>query len=215
MLICHSFIAGTTQSGKSELAKARAKQFKGGVFFFNPQDIDAPKGFIKVTGQDCIQDITRLLDKGEKFNFVPHHNDKMAKKELEYIARYVFENRVKTKNTMPISFIADECHVYIKNNTDSNVINLATRGLRWKIYLTSITQRPALTNNTLFTQSELKTYLHIEEEDVKYFKSQGIPMEQVQAELKSAGKFHYIDKHVSFNDGFKDGYSKARIEKLV
>jgi hypothetical protein len=211
---CHEFIAGTTQSGKTEVAKKRAERFKGGVLFFNPQRVPMPRDFILINKFNDVKAIASLLDQGYKFNYLLDHRDTVAKKELDYITDYIFSNRVKSDCEMPIKIVVDEAHVFLKNNQQSPVLNLATRGLRYKIYLCSITQRPALTNNTLFTQSELKIYGHIEEEDVKYFTGQGIPMQQVQDEIKKAGKYHFINKHVECNNGFKDGYSKPFKENI-
>lgn len=212
----HNFIIGTTQSGKTELAKARAEAFKGGVFFFNPQAVEMPKSFSTVDCNYSIEQMIQCLKSGFKINYIPHHNDKIALKELNYIAEKVFYDKVQRKDDKPLSFVVDECHMYIKNNTESPVLNIATRGLRFGLYLTTITQRPALTNNTLFTQAEWKTYLHVEGEEWKYLKGQGIPIKEIQKQLTVNGMYSYIDKYVTLKDNpILEEYSKPHIEKLA
>lgn len=212
----HRFIVGTTQSGKTTLAVEEGKKYHGGVFLFNPQELETGgSSYTNANMNDGVGDIILALRSGEKINYVPHYNDTIAKKELFYLAEKIFFAAAKSKVKNDMIFIADECHIYIPNNCKYNaVLNIATRGLKHHVYLWSITQRPALTNNTLFTQSEVKTYLSIEEEEWQYFKKNGVPIEKIQKAISDKGKYAYVDKYVTFNSAIGKGYKLPQITKL-
>jgi len=213
----HRFIAGVTQSGKTNHAISEAMKVKAGVLFFNPQKIKMPKSFININCDDDMDIIKVMLSDGEKFNYILHHNDEAAKIEIDHICHKLFEYRVKhvKDKCKPIVIVLDESHIFLRNNQRSPVLNIATRGLRYDLILWSITQSPSLTHNILFTQAQHKTYFKIEDEDIRYFKNQGIPMDEIQAQVRANGKYSYIEKYDGAVGGFKDGYTKPHIDKLI
>lgn len=192
----HEFIAGTTQSGKTHYAIEKGRRWKhGGVFFFNPQHIKAI-GYTVANMDSEMSDIITLLKNGDKIAYMPNVDDEIAKQELKHIVSKLFKEhlggRLQGKNTL---LIADESHIYVKNNQNNILENVATRGLSKGLIGCFITQRPALTSNTLFTQSEILTYFRLSQMEWNYFKNKNIEIEDIQEKIQKAGKYNFMSHY--------------------
>ena len=188
----HEFVAGATQSGKSYYAAEKGRKWsKGGVLFFNPQDMEL-KGYIKATIKDDLLQIIRLLNKGEKINYIPRFKKEIAEKEIKYISQILLQYHVKHKIKGQTLFVVDECQIYARSNSKNPIEDVATRGLGKGLIGLFITQRPALVSNTLFTQSEIKTFFRLEEEEWPYFKNYN--MADIQNRIIKGGSYNYMVK---------------------
>lgn len=194
----HEFVDGRTQSGKTHYAIEKSKNWAGGVLFWNPQNVKT--GFPEINGHYDIKTIIQYLKAGKKMAYTPQINQKTALKELEALVYGVLNYHVKGEldNTL---FVVDECQIFARSGGNNPIEDIATRGLGLGLFGLFVTQRPALTSNTLFTQSEVKTHFAMEDEEVAYFERQGTPMKEIQAKIKEAGEYHYIQK-------FKGEYSE-------
>lgn len=195
----HEFICGATQSGKSYYAEEKGRKWKkGGVIFFNPQDMDL-KGYVKATMKNDLLQIIKMLNQGEKINYIPRFTKEVAEKEIKYISQVLLQYHVKKKIKGKTLFIVDECQIYARSNSNNPIEDVATRGLGKGLIGTFITQRPALVSNTLFTQSEIKTFFRLEKEEWAYFKN--YDMVGIQNKIIDAGDHNYIIKHNHENIG--------------
>lgn len=190
----HETIYGTTQSGKTTYGIRKGREWDGGVFLWNAKRNKAP-GYTKVDHTISIEKLKDLLKRGKKLNYLPILDLEQSKKELKYISQEIL-NAHMLKEMKKTLGIFDECQLYARSGVGSNPVeNVATMGLGVGYVGIFITQRPALISNTLFTQSEIKTYLKIEEEEWEYFKKQNVPIEKIQKELAEYGEFSYINKY--------------------
>jgi hypothetical protein len=69
---------------------------------------------------------------------------------------------------------------------------VATGGIRFGIHGVFISQRPALIDNTLMTQSVGMIIFHCNMES-QYFKRYGIPYEDMEKQLDSLGQYSYCE----------------------
>lgn len=189
----HEVVYGVTQSGKTTYSIVKARQHTGPVFFYNPQKVRT--GFARCDAKYSIDQIIWHLKHGTKLDYYPMLTTKpgIRQEELRLIAISILNAALKgrIKNLL---YIVDEAHIYARHNFNNPLEEIFTRGLGLGIYGHAITQRPALISNTIFTQCEIKTYFAIEQEEWEYFRRHGVPIDDIQEQLRKAGKYHYIQK---------------------
>lgn len=190
----HEFVCGRTQSGKTHYALEKARAWDGPVILFNPQDVKS--GFGIINGNYDRNTLLDYLKKGKKLDYRPQIQKDVAKAELRWLVDCVLNEHVKgrLKNTL---FIVDECQIFARSNNDNPAEDIATRGQGKGLYGMFITQRPALVSNTLFTQPEIKTYFDCEDEELPYFKRQGVDTDAVFNTIRTAGKYYYMQKYAN------------------
>lgn len=185
----HKFVCGRTGSGKTYWVREMLKRTDLPVFFFNPQREAMP--FTKVHKASSMDDIIRHLRKGGKIDYIPSINKKFAKVELNYISQDFFKYGGFSENN-PLIFAIDECHLYAKQGQNNEYIEMiATSGRVFGFKGVFISQRPALVDKTLVTQSETHIIFATEWEN-EYFKSKGIDSEYINKTLNEAGEHSFV-----------------------
>lgn len=192
----HVFIAGITRSGKTYFAINAAAEVKGPVLFFNIQEEDCPVPFLKVDADKI--EICQLLDELSKNRKIDlrfgNATDLQISALISYLIKQLMNEGYTEQN--PIYLIIDECHLLSGVSLDA-AISAATRGLKRGIRCIFVTQRPALANKTLYTQSAEQYIFHCSAAEKEYLKSKGIDFDYALAEWQRLGKYSYI-----YTDGF-------------
>lgn len=199
----HVFIAGITRSGKTYFAIRAAAEIKGPVLFFNIQDEECPAPFITVyEDKTSITQLLNELDKGRKIDL--RFGD-MTFTQIGAIINFLIKNLMLEgySEAHPLYLIIDECQLLSGVALDA-AIHAATRGLKRGIRCIFVTQRPALANKTLYTQSAEQYIFHCSAAEKEYLKSKGIDFDYAQTQWKKLGQYSYI-----FTDGFVTEGRKA------
>lgn len=174
----HMTVLGQTQHGKTHLIKNTLNTVKGGgVFFFNTQLEPMPKNFIEASGANSWEQILGALEAGKKINFIPTTDSEKRSKQLETIIKKLYDGQKRD-----IRFVVDEAHLY-KKGALSKMQEIATTGLRFGIKGIWISQRGALLDNTLISQSNFYVFFYLGLTDQKYFREYGFPMEEIQSRI--------------------------------
>jgi hypothetical protein len=174
----HTTVLGLTRHGKTFAVMHSIKDLKEGVFFFNVQNEKTPPNFSKANGNNSWEQIKELLREGKKINYIPSDDLELASKELGYIVNNLYES-----GHMNVRMVIDECHLFSKVTKDKSAlkacIRLATTGLRRGYKAIYLTQRPAMIDNTLYTQSTKHILFALGKADYAYLKQQGFPVEEI------------------------------------
>lgn len=199
----HVFIAGITRSGKTYFAIHAAAELKAPVLFFNIQDEECPAPFITVYEDKT--SITQLLNELHKGRKIDLRFGDMTFTQIGAIINFLIKNLMLEgySEQHPLYLIIDECQLLSGVALDA-AIHAATRGLKRGIRCIFVTQRPALANKTLYTQSAEQYIFHCSAAEKEYLKSKGIDFDYAQTQWKKHGQYSYI-----FTDGFVTEGRKA------
>jgi hypothetical protein len=96
----------------------------------------------------------------------------------------------------PVYLVFDECHL-LKDGALEMAIEAATRGLKRGVRCLFITQRPALCNKTLYTQSAEQVLFYLAASEKEYLRNKGLDYEECKQHWESLGKYSYL-----YYDGF-------------
>jgi hypothetical protein len=164
-------------------------QVPKGVIFYNTNYEDMPD-YVKIHKDNITFDMMlRLLHKGRKLNYMPGTYQEDKDKELRLIIKKLFEyGGFREKDSIILA--VDEVHLYKAREVISELIRVATGGIRFGINGMWISQRPALIDNTLMSQSQGMIVFPCNMEE-QYFRRYNIPYEQIENELDKKGKFSY------------------------
>lgn len=191
----HIFVCGQTRSGKTYFTARALDQLNRPVLFFNIQDEDLPHKFLtlnhdEVTGAQLLEALRnrikvdlRLPDKAESINEV-----------IAYVTQLLMSAGFTEKN--PVYIVFDECHL-LKNKGLEMAIQGATRGLKRGCRCIFITQRPALSSKTLYTQSTEQYLFYLAPSEKEYLKNKGLDYDSCMEHWEKLGKYSYL-----FYDGF-------------
>lgn len=173
----HTTVLGLTRHGKTYALKKTLSHVKEGVFFFNTQLETMPPDFVEASGANSFEQIDRLLQEGRKVNFLPDTDRDKRQTQLKVIIKKLYDGQKRD-----IRFVVDEAHLF-KKDALAMVQEIATTGLRFGIKGVFISQRGALLDNTLISQSNNYIFFYLNPTDVKYFKEYGFPMEDIQEKI--------------------------------
>ena len=172
----HIFVCGITQSGKSYFVKRALDELPGAVLYMNIQDEDVPPRFVPVFADNIDYDMLReLLGKGLKIDL--HFSD--ANKAYTFAAGYVL-NRLISDNfnpSRPVYVAIDECHI-LRGYSLLAAKNAATMGLKKGVRCIFITQRPANSDKTLYTQASEQYIFYCAPSEKAYFKGKGLDYDE-------------------------------------
>lgn len=192
----HVFVCGITRSGKTHFVHAAALSLKDPVLYFNIQGEDAPRQFITVrTSEIDLLQLVELLKDGAKVNLIFDNWKTGYKVVAGYIIAELMQAGFAEKK--PIYVIVDECHL-LNDDSLEKMKYAATAGLKKGVRLICVTQRPALADKTLYTQSHEHYIFFLSVSEKAYMKNKGIDYDQCQSEWKKRGKYSYI-----YFDGYK------------
>lgn len=200
----HVFVCGITRSGKTYFVHKAALSLKRPVLYFNIQGEDVPRQFITVKSADVdITQIIGLLEDGAKVNLIFSDWRTGYKKTAGYVLTELMQAGFTEKN--PVYVIIDECHLLDGDSLD-RAKYIATAGLKKGVRLICVTQRPALADKTLYTQSHEHYIFYLSVSEKGYMKSKGIDYDKCLSEWTKRGKFSYI-----YYDGYDlQGRSKIK-----
>lgn len=182
----HTTVVGTTQMGKTYAVHRSVEQLSNGILFFNVQQIEVSNKFLDADGSDDSEVIIAALRKGKKINFIPDRENRW--KQLKAIVKVLY--RAAERQPLDIYIIVDECHLADRDALAA-CREIATTGIRWGIKAIYISQRPALMDNTLMTQSMRFVFFRTGMED-KYLDGHGFPAAQINERIKAGGQYAYV-----------------------
>lgn len=159
-------VLGLRRHGKTYGLLQSLAADRRGVFFFNSQMEDVPKGFVKADGKNSIDEIVQALKAGKKVNFIPTVGKR--KNQLKTLIYGVYQYVHEGEKAFDIFFVVDEVHLY-KKEVGYELMELSTTGNRHGIRPVFIAQRAAEVPYTLLTQTTLFVIFRTHMEDT-YFK---------------------------------------------
>ena len=186
----HLSIIGRTNTGKTTVAKKLHDNTDLYSIFFNTQDEEV-KGY-----RTTVWDVEKLRDH-KKINFIPHHNNDMARVQLNEIVmdlKGITESiGDRSRKTRFVIFV-DESHEIAPNNVTGTPLHfIFKRGHRYGITGVSITQRPAELDLGIVSQADLHVIFDVNDFESQYFKKKNIPIEQVRSQLVDTHNFTIYD----------------------
>jgi hypothetical protein len=188
----HSTILGLTQHGKTYGTIKTLDCMKEPILFFNTNHTPL-KGtkskWYDATGAHDTNQIIYALKQGYKINFLPSDDNEKMEKQLKVITDDIYLQG----RGLNFRFVIDEVHLFKKEGKTA-LIRLATTGLGRGYKCIFISQRPAMIDNTLLTQSTKHILFAIGLNDASYLKTNGFPSEEI---MRRTGQEKYI--YVEFN----------------
>lgn len=183
----HATILGLTQHGKTYGTIKTLDCMKDAILFFNtnhtPLKGSKSKWYDAHGGHD-INQIIYALKQGYKINFLPSDDLEGMEKQLAAITNGIYS----MGRNFSFRFVIDEVHLF-KSEGKKALIRLATTGLGRGYKCIFISQRPAMIDNTLLTQSTKHVLFAIGLNDASYLKSNGFPSEEI---MQRTGQEKYI-----------------------
>lgn len=191
----HIFVSGITRSGKTYFSGRALAELPYPVVFFNMQDESLPDKFLTVDAKGVTGDqLIGVLRHGVKIDLrMPFTS--AANVVIGYICSILMGAGFTDRNPVYLAF--DECHL-LDGYGLKKAIEIATRGLKRGCRAVFITQRPALADKTLYTQSTDQYIFYLSPSEAAYLKSKGIEYDKIKDDWERLGKYSYI---------YYDGYT--------
>lgn len=182
----HCTIVGLTQHGKTHGLIKTLDCMNEPILFFNTNDTPlkgSKSKWIEANGSHTIEQILYALHKGYKVNFVPSDDVEKMEKQLKGITDSIYK-----EGRFSFRFAIDEVHLFKKEGKQA-LIRLASTGLGKGYKCLFITQRPAMIDNTLYTQSTKHIIFALGLNDKSYLKQNGFPVDEI---IEKTGNEKYI-----------------------
>lgn len=186
----HVTFLGITRHGKTYALIKSLEKHIGAVFFYNVND-ETVKGFIRADSSSSPKQIINALKNKKKINFIPSGDLEKDSKILGAFITHLFENNIH----IDCKFAIDEVHLFNDTKCKDGIKackRIATTGLRRGYQGIWITQRGAMIDNTLFTQSTRIISFALGNNDYQYLKNQGVPIEEFIARTNQE-KYKFVD----------------------
>jgi len=192
----HVFVSGQTRSGKTYWTARALEQLSRPVVFFNLQEEALPRKFITIDYKDITgPQLVESLRKRMKVDLYLPESVAAANNVMAYVTDLLMKAGFSEQSPVYLAF--DECHL-LKGRGLELAIQAATRGLKRGVRCIFITQRPALCNKTLYTQSAEQVLFYLASSEKEYLRNKGLDYDECQAEWEKLGKYSYL-----YYDGFK------------
>lgn len=192
----HVFVSGQTRSGKTYWTARALEQLSRPVVFFNLQEEALPRKFITIDYKDITgPQLVESLRKRMKVDLYLPESVAAANNVMAYVTDLLMKAGFSEQSPVYLAF--DECHL-LKDRGLELAIQAATRGLKRGVRCIFITQRPALCNKTLYTQSAEQVLFYLASSEKEYLRNKGLDYDECQAEWEKLGKYSYL-----YYDGFK------------
>lgn len=183
----HGTVLGLTQHGKTYGTIKTLDSMNEAILFFNTNDTPL-KGtkskWYDAHGGHDVNQIIYALKQGYKINFVPSDDPEKMEKQLKGLTDAIYMQG----RGLHFRFVIDEVHLFNKEGKKA-LIRLATTGLGRGYKCIFISQRPAMIDNTLLTQSTKHIVYAIGLNDASYLKTNGFPSEEI---MQKTGQEKYI-----------------------
>ena len=183
----HTCIFGQTGSGKTFLAQVLFKETKGLKIFYNTAHTD----YIKKLGQN-FDSIDEALD-AEVRSIIVNPNMENYVQDMDDLKNWAFEVGDKVGGKPWLTVFVDEAHLVAPKHgvDDMSIRTMWTMGRAKGITMIAITQRCALLNHTIITQSPNYIIFQISDFEKKYLKGYGIPLDSFESHISK--KFYYVE----------------------
>lgn len=185
----HCTIVGLTQHGKTYATIKTLQQMKEPIFFFNTNHTPGLDGWVEAGGHNDIEQIIWALENGHKVNFLPSEDIDQAGKQLKAFVDHVYK---MGRGAIKFRLVVDEVHLFwqVKSQEGKQAnIRLATTALGRGIPCMWLSQRPAMVDNTLYTQSTKHIVFALGMNDKSYLKNNGFPVDEI---VEKTGNEKYI-----------------------
>lgn len=190
----HVFICGMTQSGKTFFAVRALELVPYGVLFLNLQNVKMPEKYITTyANQVDFEQIKSALKAGNKIDlrFPASWGEHQIMSVIGFLSKKLITAGFTEKNPVYIAY--DECQAISRfPDTLREVRMVATRGLSLGVWCVFITQRPALADLTLYTQSTEQYIFQLGKGERTYFREKGIDYDECLKLWETNGKHSYI-----------------------
>lgn len=182
----HTTVVGLTQEGKTYAVTKSLLSKPQGALFFNTKRDEVPViGYTEVDGSISFDRLYRLLEKGRKVAYWPSRVESARSRELAYIIDTIYD-----RGKADLIVAVDEVHLFDKRG-QKKLEELATTGLGLGYKGVFLSQRFANISKTLVTQSLDKVIFRTEMEG-PYFRTYGLPQEEIQKKLDMGGKYSFV-----------------------
>jgi hypothetical protein len=185
----HCTVLGLTQHGKTYGLIKTLDSMNEPILFFNTNDtsLKESKGkWIEGNGGHSIEQLLYALKKGYKVNFIPSDDVEGMEKQLGGIVKAVYQ-----EGRFSFRFAIDEVHLFRKEGKQA-LIRLASTGLGRGYKCVFISQRGAMVDNTLLTQSTKHILFALGLNDYSYLKTNGFPSEDIK-EKTGNEKYKFVE----------------------
>lgn len=165
----HVSVMGRTRHGKTFGTVLSAGKSDNAVLFFNTQhERSCVKDFMTFDpNKHHLHQLLWMIKQKKKINFLPSTRPNVRDKQLIKLVDFLYD-----LGEVPCLCIWDETHLF-KQQAEQQLVRLATTGLRWNKPCVFLTQRPAMMNNNLFSQSTRKIIFQLDDVDYSYLKEKG------------------------------------------
>lgn len=192
----HVFISGQTRSGKTYFAGRALAELPGPVVFINLQEEDLPARFLTIKSEKISTDqLIQAVKDGVKIDLRLPFDQQKSNLVTAHIINSCMAAGFSEKR--PVYIALDECHL-LKDRGLEKAIEAATRGLKRGVRCVFITQRPALSSKTLYTQSSEQYIFYLASSEKEYLRNKGLDYDICLEHWTKNGQHSYI-----YYDGFK------------
>jgi type II secretory pathway predicted ATPase ExeA len=192
----HVFISGQTRSGKTYFAGRALAELPGPVVFINLQEEDLPARFLTINSEKIATDqLIGAVKDGLKIDLRLPFDQQKSNLVTAHIINSCMAAGFSEKR--PVYIALDECHL-LKDRGLEKAIEAATRGLKRGVRCVFITQRPALSSKTLYTQSSEQYIFYLASSEKEYLRNKGLDYDTCLDHWTRLGQHSYI-----YYDGFK------------
>ena len=189
----HNVIIGSTDSGKSTFAQYLFENTPYKAIYYDVQEEREPpsNNVILLTSPFTLP----VLEKYNKIVIYAKFEKTMRKGEIANLINLLFRVGAKLpKRTTWCNLFVDEAHEIAPLHDDDNPLNrVATKGLRYGISLTCMTQRPAMLHNTILTQAKNHFFFNINFYETPYFNKFKLAFEEIEEHIKQPYHFAHWD----------------------
>jgi hypothetical protein len=178
----HATVIGLTQHGKTYGTIKTLERMKEPILFFNTNQTPVGNGWIEAKGSNSIEQIIYGLKQGYKINFLPDDNLDGMSKQLSAITDGIY----KEGRGFSFRFVIDEIHLFKMAGDKKGhtaLIRLSTTGLGRGYKCIFISQRGAMVDNTIYTQSTKHIMYALGKADYNYLKGLGFPSEEIEKKV--------------------------------
>ena len=189
----HATVIGLTQHGKTYGTIKTLELTEGPILFFNTNHTPGLSSkWVEANGGNTVDQIIYALQNGYKVNYLPSDDIIKAGKQLKAIVDSVYN---LGRGALRFRFVIDEVHLFwlakSQEGKESN-LRLATTSLGRGISCVWLSQRPAMVDNTIYTQSTKHIIFALGKLDESYLKGNGFPVDEIKEKTKNE-KYYFVE----------------------
>jgi hypothetical protein len=175
----NEFVSGQPRKGKSYYVQEKLNKSGLSVLYITTKKENF-KGYIQADIESPLKLISDALELKHKILYKVDYNAKFYKKEIELLIKMLFG--LKSRGFRCI-VVFDECHNYAQEGeSDNPIFRIAQEGLT-ELQTIFISQFPSGVPKRILRSCELHTFFSMTNYEEKYFKSYGLPTDDIKAGL--------------------------------